>query len=180
MQDSDNEIMQATYDALVEYGYADLTIEKIADKSSMGKSAIYYHYDDKEDLMISFLDHMISSLDKEMEAINNDSPDDKLDSFLDLMLGLEDDEMWEFHKALSELELKAYHSENFSEKFQELDREVLRILEELISETGAEDPENRAEMVLCAVQGALNRKIRSNDPEDLPELKQHLKNLLDI
>ena len=45
--DSKKEIMEATYEALCKHGYAELSIEKIADEFDKGKSLIYYHYDDK-------------------------------------------------------------------------------------------------------------------------------------
>jgi len=42
-----SEIIAATNRVLCEHGYAGLTIQKIADESSMTTAAIHYHFDTK-------------------------------------------------------------------------------------------------------------------------------------
>ena len=57
--DTDEEIMQATYRALSEHGYANLTIKRIAAEYGKSTAAIHYHYDTKDDLLAAFLDFLL-------------------------------------------------------------------------------------------------------------------------
>lgn len=50
----DEEIMEATYRALREHGYADLTIKRIAAEYGKSTAAVHYHYDTKEELLRRF------------------------------------------------------------------------------------------------------------------------------
>jgi len=50
--------MEATYRALCAHGYADLTTQDIADESETSKASLHYHYDTKEELLLSFLDYL--------------------------------------------------------------------------------------------------------------------------
>ncbi|MEF8974259.1 MAG: helix-turn-helix domain-containing protein, partial [Haloarcula sp.] len=43
--DTADDIMDATYRALCTHGYADLTMQDIADESDKSKAALHYHYD---------------------------------------------------------------------------------------------------------------------------------------
>lgn len=52
-------IMQATYRSIQQHGYTNLTIAKIADEAGMSKSALYNHYDGKDDLLLEFLDRFL-------------------------------------------------------------------------------------------------------------------------
>jgi len=61
--------MSATYRALREHGYADLTIQQIADEFEKSKSLIYYHYDTRTELLVAFIDHLLTpDLDDETVA----------------------------------------------------------------------------------------------------------------
>lgn len=61
MDDPAEDIMGATFRALCEHGYADLTMRDIAEESDRSKAALHYHYDDKEGLLVAFLDHLYDS-----------------------------------------------------------------------------------------------------------------------
>jgi AcrR family transcriptional regulator len=60
--DTKEVIMRATYRALKRYGYAELSIGRIADEADLSKSAFYNHYDGKDDLLLSFLDFMLERI----------------------------------------------------------------------------------------------------------------------
>jgi AcrR family transcriptional regulator len=47
-------IMQATYRSIQQHGYTNLSIEKIATEAELSKSALYNHYNGKEDLLSDF------------------------------------------------------------------------------------------------------------------------------
>jgi AcrR family transcriptional regulator len=175
--DSQEEIMDATYSALCRHGYADLTIEKIAEESEKGKSLIYYHFDDKDDLMTSFLDHMKEKLSKQLSELEEVPGEDRLDELLELLLGVEDEEMWEFHKALFELQVQAYHSREFAEKFEGIDSLINNLIEDTLREKEVEEPEVTAELMTSAIEGILARKTMSDDRKGMQKMKEKLKEM---
>lgn len=167
--------MEATYRALCKHGYADLSIQRIADEFDKGKSLIYYHYDDKEDLMLSFLDFLEAFLQEIHEEIMERPADERIDEFLATALGLKDEEHWEFQKALLELKAQAAHNPKFAEKFREMDEIVISNIEEMLDETEVEDSHAAAEILASCIEGAASRKVSVNDREGLEELKENIK-----
>lgn len=172
MSDSKDEIMEATFKAFCKHGYADLSIQKIADEFEKGKSLIYYHFDDKEDLMLSFLDYM---MEKAELGQGNGSPENQVDSMLDKALGIEDEEQWRFRKAFQEFRVQAQHNEEFQEKFREADEVFLDRVSDIMSEAGSEEPEVAAEIFLSMIEGSISRKVSTGDREGLEELKEEIK-----
>jgi AcrR family transcriptional regulator len=175
MSDSKKEIMDATYQALCNHGYSDLTIENIAEESEKGKSNIYYHFDDKKALILDFLDFMKDNLEQEFESLNSSSPEENFDSLLDMMLGVEDEEMWDFHRALMEIQGRAQYDEDFEQKFRELDEIVLEKFTETLREMNVERPEDQAELIVSTVQGGLTRKLTLENSEGLKKIKEEIK-----
>lgn len=175
MSDSKEEIMNATYAALCRHGYADLSIQNIADESDKGKSLIYYHYDDKEDLMKAFMDHLKKDIRVRQDKVRGKDPLDRLDFMLDMYLGIEDDDMWEFQKAIQEFRAQAQHNPDFRDKFREIDLMVKKDVVELMREAEACNPEMAAEMFLSLIEGSITRKVSTDDREDLAALKEEIK-----
>jgi AcrR family transcriptional regulator len=58
-ESTEERIMRATYEVLGEHGYAGLSIGRIAEAADLSKSSVYHFYDDKEDLLVAFLDGML-------------------------------------------------------------------------------------------------------------------------
>jgi len=175
VSDSKEEIMNATYAALCRHGYADLSIQNIADESDKGKSLIYYHYDDKEDLMKAFMDHLKKDIRVRQDKVRGKDPLDRLDFMLDMYLGIEDDDMWEFQKAIQEFRAQAQHNPDFRDKFREIDLMVKKDVVELMREAEACNPEMAAEMFLSLIEGSITRKVSTDDREDLAALKGEIK-----
>lgn len=175
MSGSKTEIMDATYQALCKHGYADLTIEKIAEESDKGKSNIYYHFDDKKALILDFLDFMKDDLEQELQSLNNENSEENFDDLLGIMLGVEDEEMWDFHKSLMEIQGRAQYEEDFEQKFRELDHLVVKRFTEIMEELEVEEPDKQAELVVSTVQGALTRKLIVGNSEDLNKIKEDIK-----
>ena len=174
MSDSKNEIMDATYKALCRHGYADLTIEKIAEQSEKGKSNIYYHFDDKKALILDFLDYMKDNLEEEFESLDSGRPEENFDELLEMMLGVEDEEMWDFHRALMEIQGRAQYDGDFEKKFRELDKIVMSQFTEVLRDLEVERPEDKAELIVSTVQGALSRKLTVESSEDLEKIKEEI------
>jgi len=79
-------IMGATYRALCEHGYADLTMQDIADESDKSKASLHYHYDTKEELLLAFLDHLYDAFTDEVGATDGDDAVERLVRFVDEVL----------------------------------------------------------------------------------------------
>lgn len=173
--DSENQIMEATYRAFCRHGYANLSIQRIADEFEKGKSLIYYHFDDKEDLMLSFLDYMMEKAKLEKE---DGSPAEQIDSILEKVLGIEDEEQWRFQKAFQEFRVQAQHNVEFQKKFREADEVFLDKVTDIMSEAGSEDPEVAAEIFLSVIEGSISRKVSTGDREGLEKLKGNIKNTM--
>ncbi|MFB6147843.1 MAG: TetR/AcrR family transcriptional regulator, partial [Candidatus Nanohaloarchaea archaeon] len=84
MGETSEEIMEAAFRALSEHGYAELSIQRIADESGRTKSAIYYHYDDKEELLEELLEHIRQQIEKGQPSLDGLEPREKLDRQLEL------------------------------------------------------------------------------------------------
>jgi|APHM01.1.fsa_nt_gi Bacterial regulatory proteins, tetR family. len=75
MSDPADESMQATYRALCEHGYADVTMQAIADETDKSKAALHYHYDSKRDLLMAFLDFLYEEFTERVGAPAADKND---------------------------------------------------------------------------------------------------------
>jgi len=69
--DPNEEIMRATYRALQEHGYADLTIKRIAEEYGKSTAAIHYHYDTKDDLLAAFLDYILDQFQNTVHEVGS-------------------------------------------------------------------------------------------------------------
>lgn len=58
------EIMEATRRALCEHGYADMTMQRIANNSSMTTATIHYHFDTKKELLNAFFDELAARFEQ--------------------------------------------------------------------------------------------------------------------
>ena len=77
-----DEIMDGVYSALRAHGYADLTMQDIADECSKSKSLLHYHYDTKEGLLVAFLDHVITDSEARIAAHATEPPAERLAGFI--------------------------------------------------------------------------------------------------
>jgi AcrR family transcriptional regulator len=178
-QESRQEIMEATYKALCKHGYADLSIQKIGNEFEKGKSLIYYHYDDKEDLMLAFLEYMEKHIVENHDNLKGAAPEKRLDELLDMTLGVEDDEMWEFHKAFLEVRAQAPKNQVFAEKFKQIDDLITENLTEILVKLDVKEPEVMADIIVSCIEGTVMRKVSTDDREGLQNLKNSIKGIVD-
>jgi AcrR family transcriptional regulator len=158
-EDTREEIMVATYRALKTHGYANLTMQNIADEFGKSKSLLHYHYETKDDLMLAFLEYTIGWLGDRVEEETTDDPEERLERFVE-RLTLDRDEEGAGCLTLLELRLQAAHNEAFRERLAanyQADRDALAA----IVADGVErevfrpvDPEETAELLLAALEGA--------------------------
>jgi len=179
-----DEIMDGVYRALRAHGYADVTMQDIADECSKSKSLLHYHYDTKEDLLVAFLDYVITDSEARIRARADDPPAERLAGFVGWFVFEADAADREaFHIALLELRTQGPFNERIREQLVRSDR-LLRGTVADILESGIAagtfrevDVEETAALVVATLDGARTRQITLTggdgggavDVDDLPE-----------
>lgn len=159
-------IMRATYEALCEHGYTELTAQDIADGTDKSKSLLFYHYDSKEDLFADFVEFLLERFDDRVEETRDLPPVERLATFVDWFLyGPDEDDRQSFHTAILELRTQAPYNERYREKLRKSDDQLRDTLEEILRE-GLEsgeftehDPEETAALLIAAFDGARIRQL---------------------
>lgn len=163
--------MEATLQALCKHGYPSTTISNIAEEFDKSKSLLYYHYEDKEELLEDVLRFLLDHIEDELAAIDADDPEQRLQAIIDQLLPPDiDDEELAARRAILEVQSQAPHQPRYYEQFEEFDRLLLAELTASIEhgvETGqfvAVDPEQTAELLYALVYGILVRAVTFDDP----------------
>jgi AcrR family transcriptional regulator len=163
MGDAAADIMSATYRALCEYGYADLTMQRIADESGRSKAALHYHYDTKEDLLDAFLDYMLEQFEARL-ACESADPDERLETFLDAVFDPPSDS-GEFPVALLEIKAQAPFHDAYRERLVAMDERMRDIVASAVEDGVVDgafddcDPEEVARFVVTVINGAHARDV---------------------
>jgi AcrR family transcriptional regulator len=161
-----DEILDGVYGALCTHGYADLTMQDIADECEKSTSLLHYHYDTKAELMIAFLDHIITNYEERLAEETAEPPERRLVTFLArFVFEPGDDERQSFHLALLEMRSQGPFDERIRKKLESSDA-VLRGTAADILRDGIEagvfedvDPDRTAAMLVAALDGARTRQI---------------------
>lgn len=154
-------MMEATYRALCLHGYADLTMQRIADESSLSKATFHYHFDTKEVLLNAFLDHLVDRFEQRLACESSD-PAERLATLLDAIFDPAEDNS---PVALMELKAQAPYHDTYRERFVEIDERVQDVIASAVRdgiEVGqfdSADPETVARFVVTALSGAHAREI---------------------
>ncbi|SEO81558.1 transcriptional regulator, TetR family [Halorientalis persicus] len=160
----DEEIMQATYRALREHGYADLTIKRIADEYGKSTAAIHYYYDTKEDLLVAFLDFLLERFVDSIHEVETTDPEQRLNLLLDELL-VAPRENRDLSVALLEMRSQAPYKEAFSERFQQNDEYIRYMIKAVINHGIDEgvfedvDAEHVTRALMTIVDGARTRSV---------------------
>lgn len=152
-------IMNATHRALCKHGYANLTIQNIADEFEMTPAVLHYHYNMKEELLTAFLEHVLGWYTDQIDVDDIENPRERLEVLIDalliVLLDLDDPlggdtedilspERGEaFSTALLELRAQAGRDEEFRKQFTANTDYVRDIMVATIEE-GVEQGEFRA------------------------------------
>jgi AcrR family transcriptional regulator len=165
------EIMDATYEALRKHGYADLTIQTIADEFPKSKSLLYYHYDTKEDLLVDFLDWLVEEFTAEVGAGPAAGPTERIEGVFEMLVPRSREAAGEegIRLALLDLRMQAARENRFAERFSQLDERVEEELALAVRE-GIErgqfrevDPERTASVLLSLAGGASLLRVSTGD-----------------
>lgn len=130
--ESEEQIMEATRRALLQHGYAQLSISRIADELNQSKASLYYHYDSKEDLLQSFLEFTIDQLEANIDT-NDEAPNRELEQLVEALLPLQlSDEESQHRAVMVELRSQAVMNDKFREQFTEIDDLIVKRMERII------------------------------------------------
>jgi AcrR family transcriptional regulator len=162
--------MDATYRALCEHGYSNLTIDRIDAEFEKSKSLLYYHYDNKDEILLNLLEYILDQFAIEDAVDPNDDPDIKLQALIEEFLPWTiDEEATEFQIAVFELRSQALSNDAYREQFTRADALIVETIVDLIEE-GIEngtfrdvDADRVAEHVFSTINGAMLRRLTAGD-----------------
>ncbi|MWV40695.1 TetR/AcrR family transcriptional regulator [Natrialba sp. INN-245] len=162
--DTQEAIMQATYRALCKHGYANLTVQAIADEFDKTKGVIHYHYDTKEALLVAFLEYLLEAFEQNIAVDDQADPDERLLTLIETLLFGPPErgefDHWELMTALLEVRTEAPYNQEFrrqlTRNYETVEATVVAIVEEGIEDgTFREiDPELVATLLLTCLNGA--------------------------
>lgn len=161
-----DEIVDATFAALYEHGYADLTMEAIGEEFDKSTSLIHYHFDSKADLLATCLETILDDFLEDLEHDPETDPTDRLLRLAELVVGgTGDDGVDEFHTALLELRAQAPYDEALREQLARNDAVWREHIAEIVRE-GIDrgvfrevDPERFAALFRSAIEGAQSHNV---------------------
>jgi AcrR family transcriptional regulator len=179
-------IMEATYRALCEHGYADLTIDRIDEEFEKSKSLLYYHYDDKDEILLNLLEYILDQFAVEDTVDPEDDPDIQLRTFIEAFLPWRlDEEADEFQTAVFELRSQALSDGDYREQFARADALLIGTIVSLI-EDGIEagtfrevDTERTAEHIYSTINGAMLRRLTTEDESAVRTARKELDEYVD-
>ena len=184
--DSSREIMEATYRALCEHGYAATSISKIADEFSKSKSLLYYHYEDKEDLLEDFLGFLLDEFETKVASIEEKEPRERLVAVIDLLVPSNvNEEDMHFRRAVLEIRAQAPYHETYQKQIERSDDLILgEIIDaiELGIDSGAFRSVNArkvAEFIYSTAYGAIERGVTLDDKSVLTDGRQAIDDYVD-
>lgn len=166
--DVTEDVMAATYRALCEHGYANLTMQDIADQSDRSKAALHYHYDTKRSLMLAFLDYLYAVFTERVSDPEGDTPAERLTTFVETVLTPPepDDHPHEaFGTAILELKAQAPYDEAIRERLRAFDDFLIDQIREHVK-AGIEagefrdvDPDDTARFIGTTIDGARTKHV---------------------
>lgn len=177
------EIIEATNRALCEHGYAGLTMQHIAEESSLTTAAIHYHFDTKEELLNAFLDELVGRFEQKL-ACDATDPRERLNAFLDAVFSDSGADADGFPVAIMELKAQAPYHDLFRERFLDLDRLMRRVVVETVQEgidTGhfdETDPDEVARLATTIINGSHARTVALGERSD--ETRHVLEHTLEL
>jgi len=165
--DTATEILEATYRALCQHGYANLTLADIADEADRSKASIHYYYESKENLFIEFLDFLYERHTARLPSVDGGTPREQLDAVLETVLTDEEAAPGqEIRTALLEVTAQAPYNDAIQTRLSQFDAVLFERLRDIIA-AGVEigelnatvEPAVAAEFLVTAITGAHTRRV---------------------
>ncbi|WP_436907748.1 TetR/AcrR family transcriptional regulator [Halosimplex marinum] len=162
--ESETEIMRATYRALREHGYADLTVKRIAAEYGKSTAAVHYHYDTKDELLVAFLDYLLERFVDTIRDVETTDPHQRLDLLLDELI-FASEEHRDLAVAMLEMRSQAPYKEGFRERFRQNDEYIRYMIKAVINhgidkgEFADVDADHVTRGLMTIVDGARTRAV---------------------
>ncbi|MGQ4556127.1 TetR family transcriptional regulator C-terminal domain-containing protein [Halobellus sp. GM3] len=179
MTNAPTDILHATHSALRKNGYAELTMQDIADETDLSKASIHYHYDCKHDLLVAFLDHLYERFTARIEDPDGESPSERLRSLVDTVV-TDRPENSAFQTALLEIKAQSPYDDAFRERLRRFDDTFAAAAREIVAEGVAEgafrddvDPDAVASFLTTYVNGAQVRYVSVGHPLEVSAAEVH-------
>jgi len=177
------ELLAATYRALTQHGYAELSLQTIGTEFSKSTSLIYHHYESKDQLVVDCLDAMLDQLEANIAAAPED-PHASIRRFLGMITADPQSTEYQFMRALTEIRGHAPHDAAFRAAFTRADRVLQKRLRVAI-EAGVEQDIFTVEAVSETVShlytlltGVMIRRTTTEDALALEPLHAEIERLL--
>ncbi|OIB56530.1 TetR/AcrR family transcriptional regulator [Natrialba sp. SSL1] len=174
------EILAATYRALCDHGYADLTLSVIGDELEKSQSLIYHHYDGKDELVLSCLEYMLDYLESTLDETVDDPRVTLEEAIERICAPANSDPEESVRRAFIELRAQAAHDTAYREHFTRSDRVFRDWLQSVIeagidSGTFVDCESGRVAEVLCVtLQGIFFRRTTVTTTAWLPDTSDEL------
>jgi AcrR family transcriptional regulator len=180
------EILAATFKALHEHGYSELTVDDIGDEFEKSQSLIYHHYDSKDEVLLDLLELMIEHFESHKPGTYVSDPRDRIKTFVEMSVGLESMDRTAAG-TFTELRAQAIHDDDYREQFVKYDEVIQEALADDIRkgiEAGAfrdVDAERMATWLYTVTVGTTFRSVTAGDSwidMNEEEVNSHLENVL--
>lgn len=178
--DAGSPFLEATYRALCAHGFADVTMQDIADETDRSKASLHYHYDGKDDLFEHFLEHLYAEFEEMTADPPGETPAERLVGMIRTVLSTDGGgEAGGFTTALLEIKAQAPYREAFRERLTWIDDRAADRVRSLVVE-GIEagefpaetDPDAVASFVTTYMHGTWTRSIAAGC--DVAAIREHL------
>ena len=186
-QDTQTAFMEATYRALCTRGYADLTMQDIADETDKSKAALHYHFDGKDDLFREFLAYLHDGFAEKIADHPGGTPVEQLVALVRRVLDpVDEGSDHQFNTAFMEIKAQAPYRDGYREILRRFDADLRTEVADLVREAIEDgqydertDPEAVAEHVLTYIHGTWTRAAAIG--ADVVTMREHLiEDLLDL
>ncbi len=178
--DTRTAIMEATYQALVKHGYADLTIQRIADEFDKSKSLLYHHHDGKDDLLVDFLEFVLDHFEEGITLSEGDTPDERLRSLVGSLADPDAEPNDEFAGVVVELRAQAVHHDDYTAHFTRSNEFFHDHIADIVAEGIEEDvfrevdPDRTASFLLTFANGAMTDDVTTDCPDAMRAARDEL------
>ena len=129
-----NQILDAALEVVVEKGYADCRMDDIVETSGLSKGTIYWYYKSKKEVFLSLINHWVNKFGVTLNHIVEEdlSASDQLHELFAFFLDIYENKP-DVLKAELEFWALASRDSDFRKKTQAVYRELLELIEAIVS-----------------------------------------------
>lgn len=173
--DTKTAILKATFDALAEHGYSDLTINRISQHFPKSEGVVFYHYDRKDDVLLDLLEYLLDRFVEIGIPISKDkSPEARLRSLFDQVLPQSNEQkIQDYEIVLTELRMQAAQKKEFHDSVcnsqSALRKEIQEIIRDGIQSGDFRDtdPEPIVDFLVVLVSGEIFERVTTGSSQPI-------------